>query len=66
MKRHDEAFNNQIEFLLEEYRHGNVKDIPDLMRLIQMAYGDYIDFHPHELPEPRHTESPSSSVTKED
>ncbi len=66
MKRHDEAFNNQIEFLLEEYRHGNVKDIRDLMRLIQMAYGDYIDSHPDELPESRHTESPSSSVTKED
>ena len=74
MKPYDAAFNDQIEFLLQQYRQGNVKSIPDLMKLIEMAYGDYIDFRPGELPEVRHniedkhgerTIQQSSSVQKE-
>jgi len=38
----------QIEFLLQEYRNGAITDIHQLMRLIEMAYSDYLDFHPPE------------------
>ena len=74
MKPHDAAFNDQIEFLLVQYRQGYVKSIPDLMKLIKMAYGDYMEFHPHQLPEARHPDievkhgeqgTQSSSVAKE-
>jgi len=57
MTPHDEAFNDQIEFLLLQYRQGGIKSVSDLMKLIKMAYGDYIDFHPNELPAVRHKDT---------
>ncbi len=50
MKPHDKAFVEQIDFLLKEFRDKNI-NIRDLMKLIGMAYGDYREFHPEELPE---------------
>ena len=43
---HD-ALNEQIEFLLQECRNGLI-DIHQLMKLIDMAYSDFLDFHPQE------------------
>lgn len=74
MKPHDAAFNDQIEFLLRQYRQGGVESIPDLMKLIEMAYGDYLEFYPDELPEVRRLDikvnhgertQQSSSISKE-
>lgn len=55
MKEYDKAFNDQIDFLMDEYRSGNIKNIPELVKLINMLYGDYKEFHPRELPEARKT-----------
>lgn len=60
MQRHDEAFHEQIAYLLKQYRDGHVSSISDLMQLIQMTYGDYIEFHPNELPETKHDYKPST------
>ena len=46
MKEHNEAFYEQIAYLLKQYRDGHIRSIPDLMQFIQMTYGDYIEFHP--------------------
>lgn len=63
MKHDDEKFHEQIDYLLQQYREGHIASIPDLMKLIQMAYGDYMEFHPNELPKPRrHTSQPGSST----
>lgn len=64
MKKHDEAFYEQIAYLLKQYRDGYIDSIPDLMRLIQMTYGDYIEFHPGELPETKY-DCKSSTISKE-
>ena len=53
MKKHDEKFYEQVAYLLKQYRDGDIKSIPDLMQLMQMLYGDYMEFHPDELPETR-------------
>lgn len=57
MKPHDEAFNDQIEYLLQQYRERSIKSIASLMKLIEMAYGDYIEFHPDEFPEARYLDT---------
>jgi len=44
----EHSLQDQIEFLLDQYRSGSVENIHDLMKLIEMAYSDYIDFHPLE------------------
>ena len=54
MKKHDEEFYEQVADLLKTYREGEIKSIPDLMQLLQMLYGDYMEFHPNELPETRY------------
>ncbi len=64
MKPHHEAFNEQIEYLLREYRSGFIKTIPELMKLIQMVYGDFMDFHPDELPESRGLHGRHSNKSK--
>ncbi len=50
MKPHDKDFSEQIDLLLKEFREKNIT-IHELMKLIGMAYGDYKEFHPEELPE---------------
>lgn len=62
MKPYNEVFHRQIAYLLKQYRDGHVKTVPDLMTLIEMSYGDYIDCHPNELPE---TYEQPRSVIKE-
>ena len=39
----------QITFLLSEARAGSM-GIHELMKLIDVAYRDYLDFHPEEVP----------------
>lgn len=51
MKSYDLAFHEQIAYILQQHREGHIKTIPELVRFIEMAYGDYCEFHPHELPE---------------
>lgn len=51
MKEYDEVFHEQVAFLLKQYRDGDIKSIPDLMQLIKMLYGDYMEFHPGQLPQ---------------
>ena len=60
MKKHDDAFYEQVAYLLKQYRDGHVKSISDLMQLMQMAYGDYAEFHPDELPETKHDHKPDT------
>ena len=60
MKKHDEAFYEQVAYLLKQYRDGHVKSIPDLMQLMQMTYGDYVEFHPNELPETKYDYKPDT------
>jgi len=68
MKKHDEAFYEQLDYLMFQYRGGHISSIPELMKFIQMLYGDYVEFHPGELPEirdERYTEYKSKSVREE-
>ena len=44
----EHSLQDQIEFLLDQYRGGSIESIHDLMKLIDMAYSDYMDFHPAE------------------
>ncbi len=60
MEKHNEKFYEQIAYLLKQYRDGDVKSIPDLMQLIQMLYGDYMEFYPDELPETRYDCEPKT------
>jgi len=53
MKLHDQVLHEQLDFLMKQHRLGAIKTVSDLVRLINMAYGDYLEFHPEELPEPR-------------
>lgn len=39
----------QISFLLSEARAGSIT-VPELMKLIDVAYKDYLEFHPEEVP----------------
>jgi len=39
----------QVKFLMGQLRLG-VVDIHQFMRLLEMSYGDYLDFHPEERP----------------
>ena len=64
MKEYDKAFNDQIDFLMDEYRSGHIKSIPELMKLINMIYGDYMEFHPKELPEARRIGNNSDAGNK--
>lgn len=64
MKKHDEEFYEQVDDLLKMYRDGEIKSIPDLMQLMQMLYGDYMEFHPDELPETRHDCKPRTIPKK--
>ena len=64
MKKHDEEFYEQVAYLLKQHRDGDIKTIPDLMRLIQMLYGDYMEFHPDELPETRYDHKLSTISTE--
>ena len=54
MNSYDIAFNEQIEFLLQEFRDRNIT-VHQLMDLIKMAYGDYLELHPKRLPESQTT-----------
>jgi hypothetical protein len=54
MKPYDKAFYEQLDYIVQQYREGHIKTIPELMRFIEMAYGDYREFHPNELPEIRY------------
>lgn len=65
MKEYNEAFHEQIAYLLKQYREGLIKSIPDLMRFMQMTYGDYVEFHPDELPETRYDRRPPDTIPKE-
>ncbi len=53
MKNHDKEFYKQLDYTMCQYRDGHIDSIPDLMKLIEMLYGDYVEFHPGELPEIR-------------
>lgn len=66
MKPHDRAFYDQLDYILQQYRERNIKTIPELMKFVEMAYGDYMEFHPEELPEIRYgrTNNTPSSVSK--
>ena len=50
MKLHDQAFHEQLEYLVSECKNGHIS-ICELKKLVDMAYGDYLEFHPEELPE---------------
>ena len=54
MKKHDEEFYEQLDYAMCQYRDGHIKTIPELMKFIEMLYGDYTEFHPGELPEIRY------------
>lgn len=44
----DKLFVEQIEFLLKEFREKNL-NMSDLMKFIEMAYGDYKEFNPEKF-----------------
>lgn len=56
MKKHDEEFYKQLDYIMCQYREGHISSVPELMKFIQMLYGDYVEFHPGELPEVRNNE----------
>lgn len=43
------ALYEQIDFLLTEARTGSIS-MHELMKLLDVAYRDYLDFHPEEMP----------------
>ena len=48
-KNNQEDLDKQLRVLLDEYKSGNIKDIHELMKLIDVTYKDWIEFHPEEL-----------------
>lgn len=54
MKKYDQAFYDQLDYIMQQFRDGHIKTIAELMRFVEMAYGDYMEFHPGELPEIRY------------
>lgn len=40
--------DSQLQMLLEEFKSGNIKSAHELMKLIDMVYKDWIEFHPEE------------------
>lgn len=59
MKVYDRKFYEQLDYIMQQYRDGNIKTIHELVKFIEMVYGDYREFHPDELPEIRYAESTS-------
>lgn len=51
MLPHQKVFHDELNFLLEQLKTGQVKSIHELMKLLDMAYSDYLEFHPEEIPE---------------
>ena len=49
MRSAREALFEQIKFLMNECRK-DVIPLSDLLKLIEMAYKDFLDFHPEEHP----------------
>ncbi len=45
----EKALKEQVKFLMGQLRIGAV-NIHQFMKLLEMAYGDYLDFHPEERP----------------
>lgn len=48
-KPSEKALNQQIAFLWSQLKQKAIT-IHDFMKLLDMAYGDYLDFHPEEHP----------------
>lgn len=48
VRNSQEELDKQLSLLLDEYRSGNIKDVHELMKLIDMIYRDWIEFHPEE------------------
>ena len=46
----EKEISRQINFLLREYKLGAIT-IHDLIRLIDMAYRDYLEFYPEARPD---------------
>ena len=50
MAKGEDVLQEQIVFLLGQLHTGNVT-VHEFMKLLEMQYGDYLDFHPEERPE---------------
>lgn len=48
-KRAENDLHEQIKLVLAEYRRGDI-NIGQVMKLIEMVYGDYYDSHPEDHP----------------
>ncbi len=48
MPEPEQQLQDQIAFLLDQYRNGSIKSIHDLMKLIDMAYSDFMYFNANE------------------
>jgi hypothetical protein len=48
-KLHEEELKDQIDLLLEQLRQGDI-NVHQFMKLLDMCYKDYIEFHPEEHP----------------
>lgn len=45
----EQELRDQVDFLMSQLRAGSI-DIHEFMQLLDMAYGDFLDFHPEERP----------------
>ncbi len=50
MTNGEKVLKEQISYLLGQLRTGNVS-VHEFMKLLEMMYGDYLDFHPEERPD---------------
>ncbi len=50
MKSSEKALHEQIAYLLKQLHCGDVT-VHQFMKLLQMTYGDYLEFHPEERPD---------------
>ena len=44
----ERSLRAQVNFLMQEYRYNRIS-FPELMKLIDMVYKDYLEFHPEEI-----------------
>ena len=45
-KKSEQQLHDEIEFLLQQRRDGHILSTKDLLKLIDMAFKDYMDFNP--------------------
>lgn len=47
-RKKQKELDDELQLLLDEWKSGKINNIHELMRLIDIVYRDWLDFHPDE------------------